>query len=142
MSFYTIQENWNGYENFFENGVFDENGIKEAKEILVSHLKDKIEEELSSMRKDIMSYEQERDLLWDALYFYEQNGYKIYHKDYINSKIGELTDKIAKKQEAFDNYKAMLKSGTEDEIFAWKGYKIVEVPIFDHCNEEILREFI
>ena len=30
MSFYTIQLKRNDYENFFENGIFDKEGMKDA----------------------------------------------------------------------------------------------------------------
>lgn len=89
-----------------------------------------------------MRYERERDVLSDVLYFYEQNCSKTYREEYIKSKIEDLTNKVNQKQEVANKYKAMIESGNKDEVIAWKGYKIAKVPIFSHCDEELLKEFI
>lgn len=142
MAFYMIQENWNGYENFFENGVFDENGIKEAVEILCKICKKKIKERIDYAQKSLIQYKKDRDLLCEVRDFYKAENVDYTPNNFGEEKIGELTGKIIREQKEIDEYKSLLNSSDKNAILNKYGYKIVEVPIFDYCNEKLLKEFI
>lgn len=36
----------------------------------------------------------------------------------------------------------MLNSDNMDDVIKEAGYEIVEVPVLDHCDDEILKEFL
>ena len=142
MSFYVIQENWGGYENFFEDGVFDENGIKEAAEILCNICEKRIKDKISYIQKSLIQHEKDRDLLCDVRDFYKTTKGSCMPSNFGEEKIKEFAEKIIREQKEIDEYKNLLNSSDKNVILNKYGYKIVEVPVFDYCNEKLLKDFI
>lgn len=142
MSFYTIQKNADGYELFLENGVFDENGIVKAREILVAECKGKLQKRHDEYWKARNDYIDEIVTLQDVLEYKLEKYGDNFPSGAINRRIDELNKKAEdERKESFRIFN-ILNSRNDDAILNYYGYKIVQVPIFSHCDENLLKEFV
>ena len=94
MSFYTIQKNVDGYELFLENGVFDENGIVKAREILVAECKGKLQKRHDEYWKARNDYIDEIVTLQDVLEYKLEKYGDNFPSGAINRRIDELNNNM------------------------------------------------
>ena len=53
-----------------------------------------------------------------------------------------MQNKIANEQLETQRLIHLLNSDNMDDVIKEAGYEIVEVPVLDHCDDEILKEFL
>ena len=63
-------------------------------------------------------------------------------KDAVIRRLDELENKVADEQLKTQRLIHLLNSDNMDDVIKEAGYEIVEVPVLDHCDDEILKEFL
>lgn len=63
-------------------------------------------------------------------------------KDAVIIRLDGLENKIANEQLETQRLIHLLNSDNMDDVIKEAGYEVVEIPVLDHCDDEILKEFL
>lgn len=142
MSFYVIKDKGYNDTSFavdLEVGIFDEDGIKEAKPLLVEKCKKIIQERIDSRNSILIPHKNERDTILEIRNYYKSIGKE---KPYMEERLKDLDKKIKSEELDVIGWRRALDSNNADNIIGMAGYDIVEVPVLSHCDKDILWEFL
>lgn len=142
MSFYVIKDKGYNDTSFavdLEVGIFDEDGIKEAKPLLVEKCKKFIQERIDSRNSILIPHKNERDTILEIRNYYKSIGKE---KPYMEERLKDLDKKIKSEELDVIGWRRALDSNNADNIIGMAGYDIVEVPVLSHCDKDILWEFL
>lgn len=142
MSFYIIKDRDYNDTTFavdLEVGIFDEDGIKEAKPLLVEKCKKIIHERIDSRNSILIPHKNERDTILEIRNYYKSIGKE---KPYMEERLKDLDKKIKSEELDVIGWQRALDSNNADNIIGMAGYDIVEVPVLSHCDKDILWEFL
>lgn len=142
MSFYVIKDRGYNDTTFaidLEVGIFDENGVKEAKVLLTEKCKKIIQERIDSRNSILIPHKNERDTILEIRNYYKSIGKE---KPYMEERLKDLDKKIKSEELDVIGWQRALDSNNADNIIGMAGYDIVEVPVLSHCDKDILWEFL
>ena len=144
MSFYTIIDTKYSSESFLDPdiGIFNEDGIKEAKKLLYVECYKRVSCEYESKKSILKSHQEEQKVLSDMLRYFSSVDKVMQSKDAIIRRLDELENKVTNEQLKTQHLIHLLNSDNMDDVIKEAGYEIVEVPVLDHCDDEILKEFL
>ena len=144
MSFYTIIDTKYSDESFLDPdiGIFNEDGIKEAKKLLYVECYKRVSCEYESKQSILKSHQEEQKVLSDMLRYFSSVDKVMQSKDAVIRRLDELENKITNEQLKAQHLIHLLNSDNMDDVIKEAGYEIVEVPVLDHCDDEILKEFL
>ena len=144
MSFYAIIDTKYFDESFLDPdiGIFNEDGIKEAKRLLYAECYKRVSCEYKSKQSILKSHQEERNMLSDMLKYFDYTGKVMETKDTVIRRLDELENKVTNEQLETQRLVYLLNSDNMDDVIKEAGYEIVEVPVLDHCDDEILKEFL
>lgn len=63
-------------------------------------------------------------------------------KDAVIRRLDELKNKVTNEQLKTQRLVRLLNSDNVDDVIKEAGYEVVEIPVLDHCDDEILKEFL
>ena len=142
MSFYVIKDRGYNDTTFavdLEVGIFDENGVKEAKVLLTERCKKIIQERIDSRNSILIPHKNERDTILEIRNYYKSIGKE---KPYMEERLKDLDKKIKSEELDVIGWQRALDSNNADNIIGMAGYDIVEIPVLSHCDKDILWEFL
>lgn len=144
MSFYAIIDTKYFDKSFLDPdiGIFNEDGIKEAKKLLYTECYKRVSCEYESKQSILKSHQEERNMLLDMLKYFDYTGKVMKTKDAVIRRLDELENKVTNEQLKTQHLIHLLNSDNMDDVIKEAGYEIVEVPVLDHCDDEILKEFL
>ena len=144
MSFYTIIDTKYSGESFLDPdiGIFNEDGIKEAKKFLYVECYKRVSCEYESKKSILKSHQEERNMLSDMLKYFDYTGKVMKEKDAVIRILDELENKVTNEQLKTQHLIHLLNSDNMDDVIKEAGYEIVEVPVLNHCDDESLKEFL
>ena len=145
MSFYAIIDTKYSGETFLdpEIGIFNEDGIKEAKKLLYVECYKRISCEYKSKQSILKSHQEEQKVLSDMLKYFSSVDKVMQSKDAVIERLNRLEKKIADETVETQRLIKMLDCfENTDEVIKEAGHEIVEIPVLDHCDNEILKEFL
>jgi len=144
MPFYAIIDTKYNGETFLDPdvGIFDENGIKEAKRLLYVECYKRISREYESKQSTLKSHQEEQQVLLDMLKYFNSIDKVMQSKDAVIERLNRLEEKVINEQLKTQRLVRLLNSDNMDDIIKEAGYEIVEIPILDHCDDETLKEFL
>lgn len=144
MSFYAIIDTKYSGETFLdpEIGIFNEDGIKEAKKLLYVECYKRISCEYKSKQSILKSHQEEQKVLSDMLKYFSSVDKVMQSKDAVIKRMDELEKKVTNEQFKTQQLIHLLNSDNMDDVIKEAGYDIVEIPVLDHCDDEILKEFL
>lgn len=144
MSFYTIIDTKYSGESFLDPdiGIFNEDGIKEAKKLLYVECYKRVSREYESRQSILKSHQEEQKVLSDMLKYFSSVDKVMQSKDAVIRRLDRLEDKVANEQLKTQHLAHLLNSDNMDDVIKEAGYEIVEVSVLDHCDDEILKEFL
>ena len=144
MSFYTIIDTKYSGESFLDPdiGIFNEDGIKEAKKLLYVECYKRVSCEYESKKSILKSHQEEQKVLSDMLKYFNSVDKVMQSKDAVIRRLDELENKVTNEQLKAQHLIHLLNSDNMDDVIKEAGYEIVEVPVLDHCDDEILKEFL
>lgn len=144
MSFYAIIDTKYSGETFLdpEIGIFNEDGIKEAKKLLYVECYKRISCEYESKQSILKSHQEEQKVLSDMLKYFNSIDKVMQSKDAVIKRLDELEKKVTNEQLKTQHLVHLLNSDNMDDVIKEAGYDIVEIPVLDHCDDEVLREFL
>ena len=144
MSFYTIIDTKYSGESFLDPdiGIFNEDGIKEAKKLLYVECYKRVSCEYESKKSILKSHQEEQKVLSDMLKYFSSIDKVMQSKDAVIMRLDRLGNKVTDEQLKTQHLIHLLNSDNMDDVIKEAGYEIVEVPVLDHCNDEILKEFL
>lgn len=144
MSFYVIIDTKYSGETFLdpEIGIFNEDGIKEAKKLLYIECYKRISCEYESKQSILKSHQEEQKVLSDMLKYFSSVNKVMQSKDAVIRRLDELENKVTEEQLKTQRISRLLNSDNMDDVIKEAGYDIVEIPVLDHCDDNILKEFL
>ena len=144
MSFYAIIDTKQFDESFLDPdiGIFNEDGIKEAKKLLYVECYKRVSREYESKQSTLKSHQEEQKVLSDMLKYFSSVDKVIQSKNAVIKRLDRLEKKVADEQLETQRLIHLLNSDNMDDVIKEAGYEIVEVPVLDHCDDEILKEFL
>lgn len=145
MSFYTIADTKYSDGTIFldpDIGIFNEGGIKEAKKLLYVECYKRISREYESKQSILKSHQEEQKVLSDMLKYFNSIDKVTQSKDAVIKRLDRLGKKVTDEQLETQRLIHLLNSDNMDDVIKEAGYDIVEIPVLDHCDDEILREFL
>ena len=74
--------------------------------------------------------------------YFDYTGKVMEAKDAVIRRLDELENKVTNEQLKTQHLIHLLNSDNMDDVIKEAGYEIVEVPVLDHCDDEILKEFL
>ena len=81
-------------------------------------------------------------MLSDMIKYFDYNGKVMEAKDAVIRILDELENKVKNEQLKTQRLIHLLNSDNMDDVIKEAGYEIVEVPVLNHCDDEILKEFL
>lgn len=81
-------------------------------------------------------------MLSDILKYFNSVDKVMQSKDTVIRRLDELENKVTNEQLKTQHLIHLLNSDNMDDVIKEAGYEIVEVPVLDHCDNEILKEFL
>ena len=144
MSFYAIIDTKYSGESFLDPdiGIFNEDGIKEAKKLLYVECYKRVSREYESRQSILKSHQEEQKVLSDMLKYFSSVDKVMQSKDAVIRRLDGLENKVTNEQLETQRLIHLLNSDNMDDVIKEAGYEIVEVPVLDHCDDEILKEFL
>ena len=146
MSFYYIKDNYftvNDTCDVNPNiGIFSEVGIEDAKKKLTVKCKEDIQDDLERKQSILKSHQEEQKVLLDMLKYFNTVDKVTQSKDAAIRKLDELEKKVMDEQLETQRLIHLLNSDNMDDVIKEAEYEIVEVPVLDHCDNDILKEFL
>lgn len=144
MSFYAIIDTKYLGESFLDPdiGIFNEDGIKEAKKLLYVECCKEVSCKYESKQSILKSHQEEQKVLSDMLKYFSSADKVMQSKDAVIIRLDKLENKIANEQLETQRLIHLLNSDNMDDVIKEAGYKVVEIPVLDHCDNEILEEFL
>lgn len=144
MSFYAIIDTKYFDKSFLDPdiGIFNEDGIKEAKKLLYVECYKRVSCEYESKQSILKSHQEERNILLDMLKYFDYTGKVMKTKDAVIRRLDELENKVTNEQLKTQRLVRLLNSDNVDDVIKEAGYEVVEIPVLDHCDDEILKEFL
>lgn len=144
MSFYTIIDTKYSGESFLDPdiGIFNEDGIKEAKKLLYVECYKRVSCEYESKQSILKSHQEEQKVFLDMLKYFDYTGKVMEAKDAVIRRLDELENKVTNEQLKTQRLIHLLNSDNMDDVIKEAGYEVVEIPVLDHCDDEILKEFL
>ena len=144
MSFYAIIDTKYFDKSFLDPdiGIFDEDGIKEAKRLLYVECYKRVSCEYESKQSILKSHQEEQKVLSDMLKYFSSIDKVMQSKDAVIMRLDRLGNKVTDEQLKTQRLIHLLNSDNMDDVIKEAGYEIVEVPVLDHCDDEILKEFL
>ena len=144
MSFYAIIDTKYFDKSFLDPdiGIFNEDGIKEAKKLLYVECYERVSCEYESKQSILKSHQEERNMLSDMLKYFSSIDKVMQSKDAVIMRLDRLGNKVTDEQLKTQRLIHLLNSDNMDDVIKEAGYEIVEVPVLDHCDDEILKEFL
>lgn len=150
MSFYYIQNTrlMSEYEMNYcsvdlDIGVFDQEGIDDAKNLLYSECYKIISRECDRKQSILKSHQEEQKVLSDMLKYFNTVDKVTQSKDAVIERLNHLEKKIADETAETQRLIKILDCfENTDEVIKEAGYKIVEIPVLDYCDNDILKELM
>lgn len=144
MSFYAIIDTKYFDKSFLDPdiGIFNEDGIKEAKKLLYIECCKRVSCEYESKQSILKSHQEEQKVLSDMLKYFSSIDKVMQSKDAVIMRLDRLGNKVTDEQLKTQRLIHLLNSDNMDDVIKEAGYEIVEVPVLDHCDDEILKEFL
>lgn len=144
MSFYAIIDTKYFDKSFLDPdiGIFNEDGIKEAKRFLYVECYKRVSCEYESKQSILKSHQEEQKVLSDMLKYFSSIDKVMQSKDAVIMRLDRLGNKVTDEQLKTQRLIHLLNSDNMDDVIKEAGYEIVEVPVLDHCDDEILKEFL
>lgn len=144
MSFYAIIDTKYYDKSFLDPdiGIFNEDGIKEAKKLLYVECYERVSCEYESKQSILKSHQEEQKVLSDMLKYFSSIDKVMQSKDAVIMRLDRLGNKVTDEQLKTQRLIHLLNSDNMDDVIKEAGYEIVEVPVLDHCDDEILKEFL
>lgn len=144
MSFYAIIDTKYFDKSFLDPdiGIFNEDGIKEAKKLLYIECYKRVSCEYESKQSILKSHQEEQKVLSDMLKYFNSIDKVMQSKDAVIMRLDRLGNKVTDEQLKTQRLIHLLNSDNMDDVIKEAGYEIVEVPVLDHCDDEILKEFL
>lgn len=144
MSFYAIIDTKYSGETFLdpEIGIFNEDGIKEAKRLLYVECYKRISREYESKQSILKSHQEEQKVLSDMLKYFSSVDKVMQSKNAVIKRLDEFEKKVTNEQLKTQRLISVLNSDNMDDVIKEAGYDIVEIPVLDHCDDDILKEFL
>ena len=144
MSFYAIIDTKYFDKSFLDPdiGIFNEDGIKEAKKLLYIECYKRVSCENESKQSILKSHQEEQKVLSDMLKYFSSIDKVLQSKDAVIMRLDRLGNKVTDEQLKTQRLIHLLNSDNMDDVIKEAGYEIVEVPVLDHCDDEILKEFL
>lgn len=144
MSFYAIIDTKYYDKSLLDPdiGIFNEDGIKEAKKLLYVECYERVSCEYESKQSILKSHQEEQKVLSDMLRYFSSVDKVMQSKDAVIRRLDRLENKVTNEQLETQHLIHLLNSDNMDDVIKEAGYKVVEVPVLDHCNDEILKEFL
>ena len=144
MSFYAIIDTKYFDKSFLDPdiGLFNEDGIKEAKKLLYIECYKRVSCEYESKQSILKSHQEEQKVLSDMLKYFSSIDKVMQSKDAVIMRLDRLGNKVTDEQLKTQRLIHLLNSDNMDDVIKEAGYEIVEVPVLDHCDDEILKEFL
>ena len=144
MSFYAIIDTKYFDKSFLDPdiGIFNEDGIKEAKKLLYVECYKRVSCEYESKQSIFKSHQEEQKVLSDMLKYFSSVDKLTQSKDAVIRRLDGLENKVTNEQLETQRLIHLLNSDNMDDVIKEAGYEIVEVPVLDHCDNEILKEFL
>lgn len=144
MSFYAIIDTKYFDKSFLDPdiGIFNEDGIKEAKKLLYIECYKRVSCEYESKQSILKSHQEEQKVLSDMLKYFSSIDKVMQSKNAVIMRLDRLGNKVTDEQLKTQRLIHLLNSDNMDDVIKEAGYEIVEVPVLDHCDDEILKEFL
>lgn len=145
MSFYAIIDTKYSGESFLDPdiGIFNEDGIREAKKLLYEKCRCIVQDNLDREEAYFLNpHQEEQKVLSDMLKYFDYTGKIMKSKDAAIRRLDELENKITDEQLKTQRLIHLLNSDNMDDVIKEAGYEVVEIPVLDHCDDEILKEFL
>ena len=144
MPFYAIIDTKYSDNSFLDPdiGIFNEDGIKEAKKLLYVECYKRVSCEYESKQSILKSHQEEQKVLSDMLKYFSSIDKVMQSKDAVIMRLDRLGNKVTDEQLKTQRLIHLLNSDNMDDVIKEAGYEVVEVPVLDHCNDEILKEFL
>lgn len=144
MSFYAIIDTKYFDKSFLDPdiGIFNEDGIKEAKKLLYVECYKRVSCEYESKQSILKSHQEEQKVLSDMLKYFSFVDKVMQSKDAVIRRLDELENKVTNEQLKTQHLIHLLNSDNMDDVIKEAGYEVVEIPVLDHCDDEILKEFL
>ena len=144
MYFYTLIPSDYANKIFLDPdiGIFNEDGIKEAKKLLYIECYKRVSCEYESKQSILKSHQEEQKVLSDMLKYFSSIDKVMQSKDAVIMRLDRLGNKVTDEQLKTQRLIHLLNSDNMDDVIKEAGYEIVEVPVLDHCDDEILKEFL
>lgn len=146
MSFYLIADTKYSDGTYFVDpdiGIFDEEGIEEAKRFLYEKCKEKLQEDFDRNKFYFqIPHTEEDDILKDMLDYYESTGKTMRNKTAVLNRLNDLKKKLADEELKTQQLALLLNSDDMDAVITAAGYEIVEIPVLNHCDDKVLKEFL
>lgn len=145
MSIYAIADNTYSDGTIFldpDIGIFNESGIKEAKKLLYVKCYKEVSGVYNFKQSTLKSHQEEQKVLSDMLKYFSSIDKVMQSKDAVIRRLDELGKKVTDEQLETQRLIHLLNSDNMDDVIKEAGYEIVEVPVLDHCDDEILKEFL
>ena len=81
-------------------------------------------------------------MLSDMLKYFGSVDKVMQSKDAVIRRLDELENKVTNEQLKTQRLINLLNSDNVDDVIKEAGYEIVEIPVLDHCDDEILEELL
>ena len=81
-------------------------------------------------------------MLSDMLKYFSSVDKVMQSKDAVIRRLDELKNKVTNEQLKTQHLIHLLNSDNMDDVIKEAGYEVVEIPVLDHCDDEILKEFL
>lgn len=81
-------------------------------------------------------------MLSDILKYFSSVDKVMQSKDAVIRRLDELENKVTNEQLKTQHLIHLLNSDNMDDVIKEAGYEVVEIPVLDHCDDEILKEFL
>ena len=81
-------------------------------------------------------------MLSDMLKYFSSVDKVMQSKDAVIRRLDELENKVTNEQLKTQHLIHLLNSDNMDDVIKEAGYEVVEIPVLDHCDDEILKEFL
>lgn len=81
-------------------------------------------------------------MLSDMLKYFGSVDKVMQSKDAVIRRLDELENKVTNEQLKTQRLINLLNSDNVDDVIKESGYEIVEIPVLDHCDDEILEELL
>lgn len=146
MSFYVIADTKFSDGTYFVDpdvGIFDKKGMEEAKKLLYKKCLEDIQNKIDKNNEYyIIPHKNERAALLQMIEYYQKTCQIMKNYESVKFRLNYLNETIKSEEEENEKLIDVVCLNNMDDVIKTAGWEIVEIPVLNHCDDRILKEFM